>query len=501
MENVALIELNSNEIKLNLIKVEKGGFFNIIDEVVETIKFGVELKKENLIKPQKIQECLKILKMYRKICDNNGIQKTYTVATNIFKDAKNQRSFFEEIYNNTGFNFNILTEEEEVKIHYLSVVNGVDVQKGVILNVDTETTNLIIYNRRNILNTITLPIGADSLANKFEDVSIPREKWDNMVKYVNTELESLDLELDPEISFIGNGSSFVSLGRMARKITKYPFEVENNYVVEKDTYNAVFEFVKDLDLDKSKKIKGISDERADVLASGFAIIKCILDKFSIPSVTISANDFKEGLIYNYIALEANDKPLGDMLTHSLENLNTFYGIEKSNSKHISALSLILFRQLKVLHKLPRNYVKPLRIASSLYDCGKRVKFENNTKCSFDIIVNSKINGVSHRDLLIAGFACMCQNLDNFVLSDWVKYKDILTEEDLDAVRKLGVIINLADQLDKSKTSAVKDICCDILGDSIIIKTIVEQNAEFDIMQGMKVANNFRKVFKRNLQII
>ena len=501
MENVALIELNSNEIKLNLLKVEKGGYFNIYDEIVESMKFGSELKKDNLIKPQKIQDSLKILKMFRKICDNNGIQKVYTIATNIFKEAKNQRSFFEEIYNNTGFNFTILTEEEELKVSYLSVVNSVDVQKGVIINIDSNYTTLTIFNRRNILNSIKIPVGCDMLADMFENVTVPKEKWDNMVEYINLQLEEVNIELDPESAYIGNGNSFLSLGRMARKISKYPFEVENNYVAERETCNAVFDFVKELDLDKSKKLKGISEDRADVLASGFAIIKCLADKFNISNITISANGFKEGLIYNYIAVEANDKPIGDMLVHSLDTLNIFYGIEGSNSKHISALSLILFRQLKVLHKLPRAYIKPLRIASSLYDCGKRIKFENNCQCSFDIVVNSKLNGVSHRDLLIAGFACMCQNLDNFVLSDWVKYKDILTEEDLDAVRKLGIIINLADQLDKSKTSAVTDICCDILGDSIIIKTVVQHNAEFDIMQGTKVANNFKKVFKRNLQII
>ena len=55
----------------------------------------------------------------------------------------------------------------------------------------------------------------------------------------------------------------------------------------------------------------------------------------------------------------------------------------------------------------------------------------------------------------------------------------ITEEDLDAVRKLGVIINLAASLDRSRNQNVMDICCDILGDSIIMKTIVKEDATFD----------------------
>ena len=56
---------------------------------------------------------------------------------------------------------------------------------------------------------------------------------------------------------------------------------------------------------------------------------------------------------------------------------------------------------------------------------------------YNVILNSNINGVSQREILVAAFAGACQNLDNFNLSDWVKYKDIVTDEDLDAVRKLG----------------------------------------------------------------
>ena len=92
-------------------------------------------------------------------------------------------------------------------------------------------------------------------------------------------------------------------------------------------------------------------------------------------------------------------------------------------------------------------------------------------------------------------------MDNVDLAEWVRYKDILTEEDLDAVRKLGIIVRLASALDRSKSGNIIDVSCDILGDSIIMKTIVKEDATFDIRQGMKVANDFKRVLKKSLQII
>ena len=163
--------------------------------------------------------------------------------------------------------------------------------------------------------------------------------------------------------------------------------------------------------------------------------------------------------------------------------------------------MILFKQLKVIHKLPRFYVKPLRIASFMYDSGKVINESNYSRYGFDMIVYSSIKGATHRELLIAGFICMCQNLDDFSLNEWIKYKDILTDEDLDAVRKLGVIVKLAVNLNASRNGVIKDIACDILGDSMIMKTVASGDASFEILEGMNVAQDYKKVYKKSLQVI
>ena len=496
MEKVALIELNEVDLKLVIMAVAQGGYYNVVETINENIRLGQNVMQEGLVTAGKITETLNILKMFRKVCENYSVSKVVSIATSFVKDAKNQKSFFDEIYNNTSFTFTILSPEEEVKCIYTGIVNSIDVPKGVIVDVGANNTHIIHYNRRTILNITTLPFGAVSMA----DGKVP---YAEIIEKVNKEYvpsESLTL-LDQDIMFVGTGQTMVSIGKLAKRVAHYPLDIDNNYVVTTNVFNAVFNKVKDLDLDQTVKLKGVSEDRADYLVSGMAIVKGIIEKLNIQNFSISSCGLDEGLIYSYVVPETNDKPLSDMLAYSLETIRTFFDGENSNTQTVYNLSLILFKQLKVMHKLPRSYVKPLRIASSMYDCGRRINFENNSKYSFDVIVNSKLNGVSHKDLLLAGFACKCQNLDNLSLSEWVNYKDILTEEDLDAVRKLGVIINLASKLDSSKSGNVYDISCDILGDSIIMKTIVKSDASFDIRQAMKLAPVFKKILKKNLQII
>ena len=151
--------------------------------------------------------------------------------------------------------------------------------------------------------------------------------------------------------------------------------------------------------------------------------------------------------------------------------------------------------------LPRIYMKSLKIAAYMYDCGKFINFENNQKHAFYAILNSNIAGASQKEILIAAFACSCQNLDNFNLPEIMKYKELLSDEDVDAIRKLGVLVNLAVNLNASRKNVINDVICDILGDSIIMKTVVTSDPSFEIMQSMKVSEDFRKIFKKSLQII
>ncbi len=496
MEKVAIIEMNETNLKLLILDVEQGGYYNVFDRISENIKLGQFVIKEGIIPSNKVTETLTILKLFRKVCDNNKVTRVIAIATSFIKEAKNQKSFFDEIYNNTTFSFTILSMEEEVKAVYSGVINYVDVPKGVIIDVEPNFTHIIHYNRRTLINVTTLKHGAVSFADE-------KVGYEEIIETVKAELSKHEYlkTLDPETMFVGTGSTMISIGRLAKKVSHYPLDIDNNYVVVNNVFDAVFNKVKDLDLDKTQKLKGISEDRADSLVSGMAIVKAIIEHLNITSFSISAGGLEEGLIYNYVVPETNEKPLSDMLTYSLDTIRIFYDRPLSNTENVYNLAIILFKQLKVMHKLPRAYVKALRIAASMYDCGTRVNFENHPNYSFDIIINSRLNGVSHKDLLLAGFACKFQNLDNIVLSEWVKYKDILTDEDLDAVRKLGVIINLAASLDRSRSQNVIDICCDILGDSIIMKTVVKDDATFDIRQGMKVGSDFKKVLKKYLQII
>ena len=66
MEKYAIIKLSAQTIKLSLIDVAPNGYYNLFDEITETIKLGATVEQNGLIMPNIINESLTLLKLFRK---------------------------------------------------------------------------------------------------------------------------------------------------------------------------------------------------------------------------------------------------------------------------------------------------------------------------------------------------------------------------------------------------------------------------------------------------
>ena len=167
------------------------------------------------------------------------------------------------------------------------------------------------------------------------------------------------------------------------------------------------------------------------------------------------------------------------------------------------LSMQIFKQLKVLHKLPRLYVRVLRAAAMLHDAGSTIKFYDHHKHSAYIILNSRIYGLSHKEIVMAAFVASAHKDGVPVMEEMAKYHSLLTEEDVAAVKKLGLILKIAESFDRSMSGIITGITCDVLGDSVIMKTITESHTDcsLEISDALNCRNEFKASYGKNLEIL
>ena len=504
MEKIAIIDLGSNSARIVLANIVANGHYVVFDELKESVRLGQDMERDGFLKPSRVAHAVKTLKMFRKLCDTAKVDKVYSFATNAVRRAKNQKSFLDEVNSTCGFRFKVLTEEEEAIRVYQGVINSLEVPKAVIVDMSGSSTHIVQYNRRHILNRANLPFGSITLTDRFAKEELkPEEQAKAIEKYMAEQLKDLTWlkEIEPDVQLVGVGGTFRNLARISRRIRRYPLDMIHNYNVPRGDFDSIYDMVKSLEPTQRLKIKGLSSGRADIFSSALAAVKSFLDHSGFQNMIIGTAGIREGALITHAVPYTHEKPITDVLGHSIYTKLHAYRQNVTHCETVFSLSLQLFKQLRVLHKLPRGYVRVLRIASYLHDCGEQIKFYDHHKGSFYTLLSSNLYGASHRELILAAFVAYCHRKDDFPMAEWNYYKDLLLEEDKAAVYRLGVMVRLAESLDRTKTGHIKSINCDVLGDSVIMKTITEQDNNLEISDGMKCGAEFARAFKKNLEII
>ena len=508
MEKIAVIDMGSNLAKLILAYVlEDGhndGHFVVFDELQEQVRLGQDMERDGYIKPSRIAQAVKTLKMFKKLCDTNNVDKVYAIATNAVRRAKNQKSFLEEVNATCGFKLRVLSEEEETQLIYHGVINSLDIPKGVILDISGSSFQLVQYNRRNILNRTTLPFGAITLSDLFNDgVNSPERVAELIEEYIGNQLAEIPWlkEIEPDVQLIGVGGSFRNLATISQRLRRYPLSAIHNYAIGKEEFLNIYDTIRVLPVDKRAKIKGPNEERADIFVAALAGMKSFFDATNFGNVVISASGIREGIMFNHAVPTTIEKPISDIVAHSVYSQLYYCDQNIKHCEQVCNLSIMLYKQLRVLHKLPRMYVKVLRVAALMHDIGVRLKYYAHNKHSFYFILNSTLYGLSHRDMVLAAFVALGHHPAEFSMQEWNKYKDIVQEEDLAAVMKLSVILRIAESLDRSMSGGIKSINCDVLGDSVIMKTEAEGDCSLEIKDALTARADFARAYRKNLDIL
>ena len=503
MEKIAIIDLGSNSARLVIANVMPGGYFMVVDELKEPVRLAQDMEIDGFLRPIRISQTIKTLRTFRTLYESHGVTKVFAYATAAVRRAKNQKSFIEEVQTSCGIKLQVISQEDEAMFVYQGVINSMEVPKGLIVDIGGGSVKLIYYNRRVMIAQDTLPFGALTLTEKFKNTGTPEECLQAITQYVGEHLDQLEWfkDLDPETQLIGVGGSLRNLGKISRKLKKYPLDMAHNYHISYPELETIYDTIKPLEPEKLMRIKGLSSARADIFPAALAVIEAIKQRTNFNEIVIGGAGMREGAMLRYAYPSINEKPISDILGHSIYTLLNHFNMNIQHAEHVFDLSMQLFKQVKVIHKLPRPYVKILRVASMLHDIGSSMKFYDHHKHSMYMILNSNLYGIPQKDLIMAALVAGLHYKDGLEQLDAQKYIELLNEEEIIAVRKLGVIVRIAECFDRSCGGAIVGISCDVLGDSVILKTKAQGDCTLEIKDALTALGDFKRAFKKNLEIL
>lgn len=172
--------------------------------------------------------------------------------------------------------------------------------------------------------------------------------------------------------------------------------------------------------------------------------------------------------------------------------------ELPHARHVTGLALKLFDQLLPLHQLGQNERDWLEYAGLLHDIGWVEGGIQHHKTSLHIILNTAMLPFDGKQRLIIGSIARyhrkaepSEKHDHFATLD---------PEEQAKVVILSAILRLADSLDRTHQSLVRDVACRIQKKTILVTCLVKSKPKEEIIAVKEKGSLLEQVFKRSIKI-
>lgn len=500
MNRIAVIYLGVNIIKVTLSEVQENGYFQIIDELKERIPFDYDIAYTKSVSKEKLSTAISILKSYKSLCTISGANKIIAIISNEFEKANNSKDFLHIVNDILKVPPCLLSAKDEIHYNYISAINSVYIENGLLINIRSNSTIIANIKNKEISNIAIIPYGCINLSCKYNLIDrISVESVENATTLIKNEISKLSwLDSIDTTTVIAMGESFKSFAKIDRLRKKFPLNNSNNYIMNGLDIHEIYNMVKCKNFKMRNSISGLSFEKAHIIVGASIIANELINKIKIDDITICTRDLSQGVLFEY--LDNNYSKSNDILDYSIEGIMDNLNVNKAHALHVYKISNTLFNELKSLHKLNNSYIKILKTASLLHDCGISIDYYNHHKHSFYIILNSYINGLNQKELLMSALTA-AYHRNNSYEPPLPPYSTIINKLDINIVEKLGVILKLSEGLDRSLEGAVKRIDVKITDSKVEMILYSNLKLDLEIRQALRVKDKFKEIYNRDLLII
>ncbi|GAB6109517.1 Ppx/GppA phosphatase family protein [Fusibacter bizertensis] len=500
--SIAIIDLGSNSIRMNIIGINERGGYSIFDQASEMVRLSEGMGESLILQDLPIRRTINALLYFKKLIEVNKTQEVYALATAAVRMAANQNEFLAQVKAETGFDFTVLSGNQEAYYDYLGVVNSMSMDDALILDIGGGSTELIWMKKRKLKEAISLPFGSVTLTERFSNIKNKKKRIEAAHKYIDKYLDQLPwLKALKGKTVIGLGGVIRTLGKIDRDLNGYPIENMHNYRMHEGEVDTIFNMILSTDTKELDKISGISKKRADIITLGIMPFKCIFERINAPEIRISGNGLRDGYFYEKYFPSINQPIIvNDVLLQSKQNMIRRFDINEKHAKHVQFLALKLYESLSPYTQYNQTDKKILSTAALLHDIGIHIEYYDHHIHGFYLILNGRLEGLTNTERLSVAYL-VGSHREAGIKSRMTDFENILSRAEITRLGKLVVLLNIAEQLDRAENCAVKDLDITIKEGKVFLKLIGDDSTELEVASSRRFAERFEKQYQMPLIIL
>ncbi|MCZ8518343.1 MULTISPECIES: Ppx/GppA phosphatase family protein [Paenibacillus] len=499
---IGIIDIGSNSIRLAIYELEAGGAYRVISEFKESARLSQKIGPDGALPPEEIQELARILSHFKRICRSHEVSECRIAATAAVRNATNTEQIQEILAKETGWTIEILSGQDEARLGFLGMILTMDITDGYLIDIGGGSTEISLFRDRKLVNSVSFPFGAVNTTRKFAPGGDFGEAQLKAIREMTSEALSREpwIASTPGLPLVGLGGGVRTLCKINQRRRRYSLQQTHNYHLPASDIDELVSILPGLPAEKRKKVDGLSKDRFDIIVPGMIILQTVFQAVRGSHYIISGAGLRDGLFFETFCPAASaDQPIAEMSSDNLLALHS-----TAPEAHIQRVCRTVLKLYDALaeggtHRYSPRLRMCLHIAAKLYRIGASLQYYQYPKHSFHIIAQTRIDGLSHREILLCA-AIASYKTKSRTLQAVQPYKDILKESDVDLIAKLGTLLQLAVALDVSETQAIDVTAAFSENTSLHLRllTLHDPSAEYREVEALQ--KDFKKVWGLQLKI-
>lgn len=470
-QRIGIIDIGSNSVRLVVYERTANGAHRVSDGSKRAARLSERIDENGRLNDAALDELIVTLRHFTMICAHHHTGQIRAVATAAVRNASNCAEILSRIKNETGLDIELLSGEEEASYGFLGMINSLSIRDGFLIDIGGGSTELSLFRNRTLVKSVSFPFGCVSLNKQFGPKGmLTDDALKSLEAFVSDAVKQEPwIGKSPGMPLVGVGGTVRALGKMHQAAYKYPFPQTHNYTINSEETDLLFDQMRKLPLDKRRKLPGLSKDRADVVVPGIAILRVLYRVVKATHYQICGAGLRDGLFH--ATRFPNHSRQDDVLAFSLNNLSALHPeAPRQHVMQVGRLAVELYDSLQYLHQLPDDARVLLDSAAKLFRIGASIDYYEYARHSFYLIVNSHLNGLSHREIIMTA-AIASYKSKSRARQQMSEYRELLQDTDLELIYKLGTLLQLSIALDRSETQAIGQLFIHASGSSLQLRPI------------------------------
>lgn len=471
---VAVIDIGATSIRMAIAEIDDQGGVHPLESLTRAARLGKDTFTSRRIRKSSIEECVKILRSYRRLLREYGItqpEQMRIVATSAVREAMNRLAFLDRVFIATGMEVEPLDEAEVNRITYMGIQTQLQANpqlasgRSVVIEVGGGNTEVLMVQAGNVLFSHTYRLGSLRLLEMLEKFNAPptkhREIMESQILRVVAQIrEHVSNDSPLQMIAIGGDVRFAATnlieGWDASELAYLPVEQLTEFT------RSTLKMTDDEIVQKY----GVSFQDAETVAPALLSYLLIARAFDQTKIAVSGTNLRDGLLQDLAIRDVWTANFRSQIIRSAVSLGRRFDFDEKHARHVATLCRKLFSDLQNEHQLDPRLELVLYLAALLHEIGLYINTRSNHKHAMYLIRNSELFGLSRKDVLLVALVARYHRRSS-PMPQHEGYST-LDRNDRVAVSKLAGILRLAIALDDSRSQRITDIQCRVDSGKLVI---------------------------------